>query len=904
MTAAGELRAHWQPLMQQLQGMSPAQLAHRQDLLQRQIQENGVTYNIYADAKGADRPWELDLLPQLIPAAEWNGLAAGIAQRAGLLDRVLADLYGPQQLLRKGLLPSDLIFGHNNFLWPCHGITPAGGRFLHVYAADLARAPDGRWWVVADRTQVPSGAGYALENRQIITRTLPELHRQQGVQPISGFFRALRNSLTELAPHDGEAPLAVVLTPGRYNETYFEHLYLARHLGLPLVEGQDLTVRGDTLYLKAVSGLRRVHGVLRRLDDDFCDPLELRSDSALGVPGLLNVVRAGRVLLSNALGSGVVESPGLMGFLPAIAGRLLGEPLQLPQLATWWCGEAGVLEDALARLPQLVIKPAFPSQSFDPVFAARLDAAEHADLARRIRAMPGAYVAQEQVQLSQAPVLRGEGGMEARAIGMRVFAVATADGYRVLPGGLTRVAGNTASGVVSMQRGGASKDTWVLSEGPQAGAAPDSRVLGVRDIIRRESHLPSRVVENLFWFGRYSERCDTQARLLRGALLRLVDNDGEEALATTEAVGDRFGLLPLAEKGVELPARLLTACLDSEFGNSLPVNLQHLYNAAAPIRGRLSQENWQAVAALARQGRGLSAVEQDLGDALALLSPLVTALTALSGFALDDMTRDVGWRFLMLGRRLERLQFFAGATASVLASPALGLQTCAEDAVPEPRAAGERSAPEGDSQRNASSQSQNNQSQSSQGQGQGQGQRNESQLQSQNRLQGNDGPGSPVSGEGSPSPVPGERRRGTRQSARMETLDSLLLLANSLITYRSRYQSSPELLPTLDLLLLDPHNPHSLVFQLGMIEEGLEQLREEYGSALDNPLAHSAARLRALDLSVLEPSLFGEAGQQAALDSLVDLLEELGMQAGALSDRLGLRYFVHADQATSYGVSP
>lgn len=818
-TADGSLRGHWQPLITQLGRWSPAQLAHRQELLQRQIQENGVTYNVYADTKGADRPWELDLLPQLIPAAEWQCLAAGIAQRARLLDAVLADLYGPQHLLREGLLPSDLVFGHNNFLWPAHGITPPGGRYLHVYAADLARAPDGRWWVIADRTQVPSGAGYALENRQIITRTLPELHRQQGVQPISGFFRALRTLLTEGAPHAGEVPLAVVLTPGRYNETYFEHLYLARHLGLPLVEGSDLTVRGDTLYLKAVSGLRRVHGVLRRLDDDFCDPLELRSDSALGIPGLLNVVRAGRVLVSNALGSGVVESPALLGFLPAISERLLGQPLQLPQLATWWCGEATVLEDALERLPGLVFKPAFPSQSFEPLFAARLDAAGREELARRIRAMPGAYVAQEQVQLSQAPVVGAGGALDSRAIGMRVFAVATADGgYRVLPGGLTRVAGEADLGVVSMQRGGASKDTWVLAEGPVPAEAPDSRITRARDIVRREAHLPSRVGENLFWFGRYSERCDTQARLLRSALLRLIDNDGAEALAITEAVGEQFGLLPPVGGEEDLTARLLTACLDRHFGNSLPANIQRLYHAAAPIRGRLSQENWLAVAALARQGN-TPAAERDLGHALAQLAPLVTSLTALSGFALDDMTRDVGWRFLMLGRRIERLQFFAGAIAAVLASPVLGLGTAAER---------------------------------------------------------------------------------PREAARMETLDSLLALANSLITYRTRYLSTPELLPTLDLLLLDAHNPHALLFQLDMIDEGLVQLREEFGSAPDNPLAPAAARLRALDLAVLEPALFGSAGQQEALEAL---LRELGAAAGALSDRLGLRYFAHADPATSYGVS-
>jgi len=345
--AQGQVRPHWRRLLDQLQRSTPAQLQQRQATLARQIQENGVTYNVYADPQGSDRPWALDLLPNLIDAEEWQTIAAGVAQRAGLLNRVLADLYGPQQLLRDGLLPAELEFGHNNFLWPCQGVQVPGDTWLHLYAVDLARAPDGRWWVLADRTQAPSGAGYALENRQIVSRVLPELYRDLRVQYLAGFFRTLQEQLREQAPSEGETPLVVLLTPGRFNETYFEHLYLARQLGFPLVEGSDLTVRDDTLYLKTLDGLQRVHALLRRLDDDFCDPLELRTDSALGVPGLLEVVRQGRVLVANALGSGVLESPGLLGFMPAIAEQWLGEELLLPSIATWWCGEPPVLEEAL-----------------------------------------------------------------------------------------------------------------------------------------------------------------------------------------------------------------------------------------------------------------------------------------------------------------------------------------------------------------------------------------------------------------------------------------------------------------------------------------------------------------------------------------------------------------------------
>ncbi len=485
----GGVRPHWQRLFRQLERSSPEQLRQRQALVERQIQENGVTYNVYADPKGTDRPWALDLLPNLLSAAEWQPIAAGVAQRARLLNALLADLYGDQRLLAEGLLPSELVFGHPNFLWPALGIRPPGGIFLHSYAVDLARDADGRWQVLADRTQAPSGAGYALENRQIVSRALPELYRDLRVQHLAGYFRTLQETLASQAAGDGETPLVVLLTPGRFNETYFEHLYLARQLGFPLVEGHDLTVRDATLYLKTLGGLKRVHAVLRRLDDDFCDPLELRTDSALGIPGLLEAVRQGGVLVANALGSGVLESPGLLGFLPQACRRLLGEELALPSLDTRWCGEPQALEAILAALPDLVIKPAFPGQRCEPLFGHALDSAGLASLGERLRERPQAYVAQRLAQLSQAPVWRdGKAGvgLQSRAIGMRVFAVAASDGrYWVMPGGLTRVASAADAEVVSMQRGGASKDTWVLAERAVGGEPLRPRRLGVRDLVRK-----------------------------------------------------------------------------------------------------------------------------------------------------------------------------------------------------------------------------------------------------------------------------------------------------------------------------------------------------------------------------------------------------------------------------------
>lgn len=803
--AKGAIRPHWRRLFEQLQRSSPAQLQQRQALLSRQIQENGVTYNVYADPDGADRPWELDLLPNLIPFDEWQQIAAGVAQRAGLLNAVLADLYGPQQLLADGLLPAELVFGHDNFLWPCQGIQPPGGTFLHLYAVDLARAPDGRWWVTADRTQAPSGAGYALENRQILSRAFPELYRDLCVQYLAGFFRTLQDTLARQAPVEGgETPLVVLLTPGRFNESYFEHLYLARQLGYPLVEGSDLTVRDAKLYLKTLAGLRRVHAVLRRLDDDFCDPLELRTDSALGVPGLLEAVRQGKVLVANALGSGVLESPGLPGFLPAISEKLLGEELLLPSIASWWCGEPPVLDEALEMLDELLVRPSFPSQSFAPVFGRDLDEQQRAALGERLKARPYAYVAQAQAQLSQAPVWQAEDGKLApRAIGMRVFAVASADGYRVLPGGLTRVAAEADAEVVSMQRGGASKDTWVLGE-RHAGGEPWQwlRPLGVADLVRSDPYLPSRVVENLFWFGRYSSRCEDGARLLRIMLARYVDDDDDpQALQTALALGESLGLLPSAIEGT-LEERMLQALLGADWPTSLRANLQRLQWAAGSVRGKLSRENWQALVELQREAQSLDSEGADFGELLDFLNRLLMSLAALSGFALDDMTRDDGWRFLMLGRCIERLQFLAESIAEFLRS----------------RAAHDQSA-----------------------------------------------------------------------------LEWLLELGNSSITYRTRYLASAQLIPVLDLLLLDEQNPHAVLFQLRMLLRSLGNLEASFAFSGDSRLAELERKLAGFQLGSLESPLFGQSGIRAVLGGLADLLLQIASAAGAVSDQLALRFFVHVD---------
>ena len=657
------VRPHWRPLIDRLAGDGAESVRRGAELARRLIVENGVTYNVYADPQGRDRPWVLDPLPLLLTGAEWHEIELGIAQRARLLDALLADLYGPQRLLSDGLVPPELPFGHPNFLWPCHGLNPLGQNWLHVYAVDISRSADGRWWALADRTQTPSGPGYALENRQIVSRVFPDLINDLGVRSIGGFFLALREHLLGFAD-DGEAPLAVVLTPGSFNETYFEHAYLARQLGLPLVEGHDLTVRGDTLFLKSLGGLRRVHAILRRLDDDFCDPVELRGDSALGVPGLIAVARAGRVMIANALGSGVLESAAWMGFMPAISERLLGETLRLPSVATWWCGEQAALDYVIEHIDGLVIKPAFPNQHFEAVFGRDLEAPARARLIERLRERPHAYVAQERLAFSQAPVWRSGPAQElaARALGIRVYAIATPTGYRVMPGGLARIAGDGAVDIVSMQRGGGSKDVWVLT--PDLRPVDDAYGSATQPRTQvRHDELPSRLVENLYWLGRYSERCESKARLLRASIgVRSNAALWPAAVATCR----HFGCMPKA--GEELPPAAGGAALPI-FSESNPLglaaDLQRLVWCASEARSRLSAENWRAIGVFQREFHVAAAKGADPRE---ILDRMLLSLAALAGFALDDMTQDDGWRLLVLGRRLERLQFLSMLLAQRLAA--------------------------------------------------------------------------------------------------------------------------------------------------------------------------------------------------------------------------------------------
>jgi len=657
--ANGQVRPHWQPLITSLERIAPEELAVRHDNTRRVIREHGATYNVYSDGDSLGRPWSLDLLPLLVPANEWKRIEAGLIQRSHLLNLVLSDIYGPKKLLKDGLLPPALLFGNPGFLRPCHDIRPALNRFLLIHGVDLARAADGSWWILGDRTQAPSGAGYALENRLVLSRMFPDEFRENRVQRLAAFFQSQRDTLHSLAPPGRTNPNIVLLTPGPFNETYSEQVFLARYLGFALVEGGDLTVRDRRVWLKTLEGLQPVDVLLRRVDDTFCDPLELRGDSSLGVSGLLEAARAGNVTVANAFGSGAVEMPALMAFLPALCRHLLGEDLKLPSIATWWCGHPSALEYVQEHLDELVIQRAFNPTGTEPLSGASLDHASRAVLLEKIRRAPFDFVAQETIQLSTAPVwVRKQ--LEPRRVVLRAFTCASASGFAVMPGGLTRFSNSTDRAVVSMQRGGASKDTWVLAEGPVSQLTLLKPAPQVVRLERNAIEITSRVGDNLFWLGRYSERLEDLVRVLRCLLLRLTGEAGAEEASEVSALVNLLVTLELLPPKFRDPYRLagvereihLLIYQTHRLGTVREV-AGRLRNLAFVLRDRFSVDTWSIlgriqVSARSQQGRA------DATEALALLNALIADLAAFSGMEMENMTRGHGWRLLDLGRRLER----------------------------------------------------------------------------------------------------------------------------------------------------------------------------------------------------------------------------------------------------------
>jgi len=653
----GRLRAHWQPFLATLAALGDEEINRRFANADRHLRDSGVFYRVYEDPAGAERPWPLSHVPLVIDGAEWEQLKLGLAQRAELLEAVLADAYGPANLVHDGRIPAALVAGHPEFLRPLVGVPPPGGVHLRFCAVDLGRGADGRWWVLGDRAQAPSGAGYALESRLALSRAMPDIYRTLGVQRLAPFFQAFQAELSALNRQDDSR--VCLLTPGPMNETYFEHAYLARYLGFLLVEGEDLTVRDDGVFIRTVSGLKRAEVLLRRLDADFADPLELNAASHLGVPGLVQAVRDGKVVIANSLGAGLIEGRALLAFLPALAPHVVGADLAIPNLATWWLGQSDVREKMMGKLDSIVIASTFADSVIDPalgegVLGASLTPERRKKIVAAIADRGIDFVLQEAVTLSTMPVWR-DGRLQPRPFILRLFLAKVGDGWQMMPGGFVRVADDVDARAVNLQHGGRTADAWVLAEGPVAETTllPTAERIAIK---RATGALPSRAADNLFWVGRYVERAEATLRLVRALINRVTEAD-EAAAPVIDHISALLGAWSAGPNDMPHAKAVLIARAALQRGNfegSLPHVIASARSAASVIRDRFSPDAWRALNTL------VATIEAPLpaGPAESAMFERVDAglriLSSFSGLAQENMSQLAGWRFLELGRRIER----------------------------------------------------------------------------------------------------------------------------------------------------------------------------------------------------------------------------------------------------------
>lgn len=660
--ADGEVQPHWRYLLNSLEALGPKAFKDRQQKAQRILRDDGATYNIYSEQNSPSRTWGLDLVPALISSEEWGGIEAGLLERAELFNLLLKDIYGPRDLIRTGVIPPEALFAHRGFLRACQGLSLPGEHDLILHGVDMMRDEQGQMCVMTDRTQCPSGMGYALENRTVMSRVLPSLFRDSQVHRLATFFQRLRTKLYTLS-QTTDTPRIVVLSPGAHNETYFEHAYIANYLGFDLVQSGDLVVRNGYVWMKSLEGLSRVDVILRRVDDWYCDPVELRSDSQLGVANLLEAVRAGHVVIANPLGSGALENPVLLKYLPDISRALLGRELRLPSVATHWAGDNADFSYIRDNIDKLVIKPIYRASGTRSICTEELSSAQRKDLLSMIADKPERYVAQPVLRPHHLPS-HVNGTLQPRPSILRTFSVASDTSYALMPGGLTRVGVEENSFIISNQVGSLSKDTWVIASEPERkiNLEEASDVAPTRD--SNLISLPSRVVENLFWMGRYAERAEASLRLLRTVFVLL---NGEERIsdncrrillnAVTEQTCSQPGFNNADENMLANPElELLRVVKDAECLGSVRATLNAMLYCSDESKELLSSDTLRVINDIRDALNELDTTLQPEVNAAPeeALDPLVTALMALSGLAHESMVRGVGWRFMEMGRRLER----------------------------------------------------------------------------------------------------------------------------------------------------------------------------------------------------------------------------------------------------------
>ena len=813
------LRPHWRQFLQDAR-LSSSAVPTLAEQTRRLLRENGVSYNLHGAPEGPGRPWELDLFPLLIPAEEWKQLSAGLKQRVELLELILRDLYGAQRLIREGDIPAELVYGQPGFLIPCQGLVSNDSPNLSLYAAQLARDVDGNWIVLADRTQGPAGAGYALENRLVASRVLPDAFQRLRVERLAPFFMGFKRSLESRTRTHHENPRVVLLSPGQRSPTAFEDAYLSRYLGFVLVEGEDLTVRGASVYLKTLGGLLPVDVIVRRLGDNDCDPLELNPTSFLGVSGLVQSIRSRNTLVANSLGSSVLESPSLLAYLDSICRKHFGEELKIASAKVWWLGDASARAEAISEFDNLLIKPARPHRGEAAIMVDELSSRAKQELMTAIKARPFDYVAKRRVPRSTAPVWDGLQWRPWHVV-LRAFAGITPKGCEVMPGGLARVSPKSSELGDSISSGLGSKDVWVLSDAPVEPVSMLPAPAPPLELRRGANDVPSRVVDHLFWLGRYLERAESLVRHLRTCVVRM----------TTDSEPTRRGVLAelflamretssvVAPESLPTPPepmsfeRLMHDVHAAIWGKgevpTLAQTLDFIRRTATVVRDRLSIDAWRIVTHCelppwpSSNPLGFASLNESLGQ----LNRILTLLTALAGLAMESMTRGVGWRFLDAGRRIERGLTIARLLGNTVAVP-------------------------------------------------------------------------------------------HRDS--LFTIEAVLEIADSSMTYRNRYLTSLQLPPLLDLLLIDEANPRSLCYQIWTLAEHVRKLPDPASAADRTALKERVLGIQGM-IRLADVESMCEPDSQGARPHLEIFLNHSTRHIEWIADLLSHAYLTHTARARRLG---
>ncbi|MGB4776758.1 circularly permuted type 2 ATP-grasp protein [Microbacterium sp.] len=781
--AEGSLRPAWKALAAQALALTPMELDRVSGEIARFLADDGVSY--LRPGSGAV-PWQLDPMPLVIDAADWSKLEVGVAQRAELLNALLTDIYGPQELLRSGILPASIVVGHAGFLRPLARPSAFDPHPLLLSAADLGRDAHGRWHVLADRVQAPSGLGFAAENRRVLSQVLPELYQERGLHRIDPYFAALRAAFLSAAPKGLEDPRIVILSPGTLSETAFDQAFLAGALGLPMVQGSDLVVHDGHVWMKPARWPRtapteRIDVIVRRVDADFCDPLELRGDSRLGVAGLTEAVRRGTVRIVNGLGSGVLENPALLPFLPAACERLLGERLRLPSAPTWWCGDdddrAFVQTRIAADDPNLIVRP------FDQPRKAVADLSP-AELIARIDAAPHRFVGQELLPLSQTPTWSAGGRLEARPLMFRAFALRYGSTYRPLAGGLVTMRKTPESAPRA-------QDVWVLKA---AESEPDQHLAEITPLptMRTIPALAPRALADLFWTGRYAERTEDLLRLLLSAQARFDEVGAGDRDRSVSVLLDVLRMLA-GRRYDDTDAEFRSLLLDADRPGSAGHSIARLRDAMEAVRDQLSVDTWRVFSNIDRATRSLEQAPHAHRTAESA-GRMLAAMLSLYGVT-ENMIRDTGWHMIKTGRYLER-----------------GLQLC-------------------------------------------------------HLLR--------VTATEQVDPL-----------TERDLLDSLLLAAESVVTYRRRYRGAIRIADVLELLLVDAENPRSLLFAVGRLRVHLGAMPASTGSSRAERLReHLQTQLEALDGVELAHLADGRG------EALTPFLSSIVSQLEQLSDAISQLHF-------------